>query len=438
MFVGKVNQDLRSVIAEITEHWRTQRVRIGCSGNFIIERLLAGNRFSLSGNDVSLYSCAIGNWLANKDMVIWVNDSDYSWLEGCLEPGPGRVATLLLATTMLQGYRKTEPYWTRQNAAYRAQWVRLHEQTMNKVRRAFDGLRLSDFWPGDVVDWIERAPEEEGIVAYPPTYAGGYEKLYRAMDSVFGWQPPSYRVFDDERMRELSETLAARPYWILIHDAPVETLGNYLVARVAGRSIRSLPTWVYASRACPRLMLSHQKVRPPELRRMNVDSLIGPGSRLSLIRITGEEMNALRSLYLNPKILPATAMLNFAVLVDGAMAVTAPRVHMLGEAYMLSDFAVRPTRYRRLSKLVVATALSRELQCAVEQAIGKRMRFIGTTAFTDKPESMKYRGIFELHDRKPGRLNYTGAAGRWTLEGALEWWLRKHAQIGNSEGPNSG
>lgn len=173
MFVGTVNQDLRSVIVEITEHWRTQKIRIGCSGNFSIERLLAGGRFALSGNDVSLYSCAIGNWLAGKDMAVRINDPDYSWLGGHLEPGPSRVATLLLATTMLQGYHRTEPYWIRQNAAYRAQWARLHEETMNKVRRAFDGLRLSDFWPGDVVDWVKGAPEGEGIITYPPHLRGG-------------------------------------------------------------------------------------------------------------------------------------------------------------------------------------------------------------------------------------------------------------------------
>lgn len=260
------------------------------------------------------------------------------------------------------------------------------------------------------------------------------------MDSVFEWQPPPYRVFDDERVRELAETLAARPYWILIRDGPVETLDKHLAARVAGGSIRSLPTWVYAGGARPRLTLARQKAKPPDIPRMNVDSSIGPGSRLSLVRIAGEEMNALRSLYLNPKIPPAKAMLNFAVLVDGAIAgaIAITASQRLGDAYMLSDFAVRPTRYRRLSKLVVAAALSAELQCATEQAMGRRVRLIATTAFTDKPESMKYRGIMELHDRKPGRLNYTGAAGRWTLEGALEWWLRKHAQIGNSEGANSG
>jgi hypothetical protein len=47
-----------------------------------------------------------------------------------------------------------------------------------------------------------------------------------------------------------------------------------------------------------------------------------------------------------------------------------------------------------------------------------------TTAFTDKPVSMKYRGVFDLHSRTEGRLNYLGEAGKWSLEDALTWWRK--------------
>ena len=40
------------------------------------------------------------------------------------------------------------------------------------------------------------------------------------------------------------------------------------------------------------------------------------------------------------------------------------------------------------------------------------LAYIGTTAFTDKPVSMKYRGLFEVHNRGEGYINYMGQAGR--------------------------
>ncbi len=65
---------------------------------------------------------------------------------------------------------------------------------------------------------------------------------------------------------------------------------------------------------------------------------------------------------------------------------------------------------------------STEVRDILEQKLAQKVRTIGTTAFTDKPVSMKYRGVFDLHSRKEGRLNYLGEAGKWSLEQALTWW----------------
>ena len=54
------------------------------------------------------------------------------------------------------------------------------------------------------------------------------------------------------------------------------------------------------------------------------------------------------------------------------------------------------------------------------------IKSIGTTAFSQKATSAKYRGMMEIHSRKDDCLNYVGPAGRWTLEEALKWWKEKH------------
>jgi hypothetical protein len=68
--------------------------------------------------------------------------------------------------------------------------------------------------------------------------------------------------------------------------------------------------------------------------------------------------------------------------------------------------------------------LSSEVRDILEQKMAQNVRSIGTTAFTDRPVSMKYRGVFDLHSRKEGRLNYLGEAGKWSLEEALTWWRK--------------
>ncbi len=72
----------------------------------------------------------------------------------------------------------------------------------------------------------------------------------------------------------------------------------------------------------------------------------------------------------------------------------------------MCDFAVRPSPHKRLSKLILAVLLSKAVQIDLEQCTCSRVKVIGTTAFTNKPVSMKYRGLFEVHNRGEGYINY--------------------------------
>jgi len=98
-------------------------------------------------------------------------------------------------------------------------------------------------------------------------------------------------------------------------------------------------------------------------------------------------------------------------------------------AYLLSDFPIAPG-VPRLSRLVLYAALSWESQLLIEQAVGHRVRALYTTAFSDRPVSMKYRGAgFELVERKESDgahkryvLNYVARLGAWSLAQVLTRW----------------
>ena len=108
--------------------------------------------------------------------------------------------------------------------------------------------------------------------------------------------------------------------------------------------------------------------------------------------------------------------------------------------YLLSDFPVAGTDYPRLSKLVLYAALSKEAQALAQRSLSRRVKHAVTTAFTDNPVSMKYRGLFELIGRKelprgsdPVKdhrymLNYAAAMGAWTLDEGLAEWKAKHGK----------
>lgn len=157
---------------------------------------------------------------------------------------------------------------------------------------------------------------------------------------------------------------------------------------------------------------------------------------LKLAPLTLGQFNALRSRYLNPRITPGRAKLAIAVK-DGTGKILGVFAMDLAsyapdEAYLLSDFAVAPTDYPRLSKLIVLAATSRETQLLCQRAFSRRIRGVATTAFSDNPVSMKYRGLLRLTKRSPSneggwafQLQYQGAMGEHTLAEALEAWAKR-------------
>jgi hypothetical protein len=101
------------------------------------------------------------------------------------------------------------------------------------------------------------------------------------------------------------------------------------------------------------------------------------------------------------------------------------------EIYVNSDFAVPGTHYERLSKLIVMLLLSKDVRQWLERKLMQRVPGVFTTAFTDRPVSMKYRGVLELVKRgvkSDGRkyLNYEGTFSDKTAQEVYEEWLNKY------------
>jgi hypothetical protein len=426
MFVGAINRDLRSILAALAPAWRDLPVYVGCSGAFTIERLLtqAGVR-QIHGNDVSLYSCALGHYLAGQSFRLAIADPRLAWLEPFLTPGLPTIGTLQLCTTLFSFWERDNPYHRRMLDAYQRRFGELHARTLAKAQKALDGVALTSFYPGDVVDFLAQAPEASVVLSFPPTYRGGYERLYKKMDAAFDWDRPTYALFTEERFAALLNAMQGKRLWLVSRDAPIPALATYQIGLVQ-TSLRSKPVWVYSNQRQATLTQPHQKLAPAPYARVQ-DTISAP---LTLSPLSQAELNTLRSEYLAPTIVPARVECSYGVLAGGrlagAVAFNRPTFGGWCDTYLVTDFAVSAP-IARLSKLVLAAAVSVEMRLLLEQRYTSRIETVGTTAFTDKPVSMKYRGLFTLYNRKPGQLNYVARAGRWTLEEALAWWSKAHS-----------
>ncbi len=428
MFTGAINTVNRSVVSEIVRAWEKIPVYVGCSGNFTVERILWKEGFrELHSNDVALYSCVVGAHLAGRPMDVRIESEAYAWLSEYMDGGGcGTIAVLLICSEFLQYEHRDEPYHRRMREAYRSQFRTIHERTVERVEVALQGMRVSSFDKGDVVEFLDRVPDECALISYPPTYRGGYERLYRAMDEVFEWNEPEYELFDEERFKMMLEAVVGKNHWILARDHEVPELADSLRG-IVQTGMRSKPFFVYTDQARAKVVAPHQHTQALAVPRLRGE-LQGD---LRVVKITQRQMNLLRSEYLSPGIVPAQSDINLAVLCGDELvgALGFRKGEFMSDVYMMTDFAVRPTVYGRLAKLVLAAALSRETRIILEQLYNRKVKTVATTAFSDNAVSMKYRGLFDLYSRKKGKLTYVADLGRCSLKEGMQWWMKNHALL---------
>lgn len=446
MFHGSIPASMQSVIAEHVRQWQGEHVYVGCSGNFTVERVVQSVRPNvvLHGNDVTIYSCLIGAYLARQAVPLALQDNEwgaeYAWLAPWIEDPADAIATVLLCTRMLQGMANRAPYYERMRAAYRAQWPELHAATKAKVEKAT--LRLESFFAGDVVEWVNTIPAGAGVICFPPFFAGDYESMFARLEDVFAWTPPSYEEFNDDRRVELIRRLSTHDgEWMIGTHVRQPTLQDHLCGLVQTTN-RGVPIFIYTHSGAKRIVQPRQELEPVFAPRLGERESLG--ETLGLAVLTGGQFFTLRSQYMNAHIKPGMPSVAFGVLVDGklvgAYALSfAPTLsnwdnHVpMPTAYLLSDFPIAPTKYKRLAKLVLMAALSREAKLLAERYAHHRIRSVTTTAFTDRPVSMKYRGLFELLSRKEGddgrhrfKLGYGTVYPEFTLAEQLARWKRDH------------
>lgn len=445
MFVGSIPSDMQKIVKEVVSDWTCSDIYVGTSGNFTIERVLHDSGFNLHGNDVTMYSSVIGWYLAGNEIDIKFNDEyadEYGWLKDYLDEPADRVATVLLSTRLMQFMGKLDnPYYQRMNEAYKLQWDSLHSQTKAKVERVT--LTLKSYSAADVFTWLDDIPEEQGVICYPPFFgeSGDYEKYFEKLEQLFIWTPPDYEFIYGDRMIEFFNKMMSKKHWLFGTKEKLDEFEPYLKGMTKTTN-RGVPIYVYSNSDTRRVVMPKQELETIMIPRIEPHDDIG--DKVSIKKLTSGQFFSLRSQYMNHNIKPGSPNLAYAVLVDGVIvgSFALMKQNSLSNfdkyiqtpsIYLLSDFPVSNSKYDRLAKLVLYVALSSEVRTICENLSRRRVYSMVTTAFSNNPVSMKYRGIFQLLTRKENEktnekyeINYGAMLGEWTMQEGLEIWKKKH------------
>ena len=460
MFHGSLPASALQIQASIVKEWEVTDIYIGCSGNFTCERMLQNvTDARLHSNDVTIYSCLLGAYFSGKPLDVKFKESydgPMAFVRDYMKTDADTITVMLLLSKMgTYLASKPNPFYEKMIEAYKGQWDRLFNETKAKVEKI--GPFIADFFAGDVCQWIDMIPKEAGFICYPPFYSGDYEKMFTAIEGVFDWTPPEYEMIDKDRIFDLFRKMTERDHFIFGTNDNLPEFRQYL-AGMTQTTNRGVPLYLYAKASKSRIVMPDQNVKSLAVPHIGADEDVG--GTMTIMPLKSENFHALRSQYMSRYIKPGSETAAYGVLVDGKLIgvfafSASPTLanwdtHIATPTmYLLSDFPVTPTKYKRLAKLVLYAALSKESKLLAERLTNKRIRSLVTTAFTKRQMSMKYRGLFDLLNKKklPGveegetdlskryynegyQLNYGAAMGQWTLQEGLALWKKKHSQTG--------
>jgi hypothetical protein len=425
-FIGSINAETRKWLGNNGAAFDGRQVYVGCSGNFTVEQLLTryAPKAQVFGNDVSLYSGVLGAYLSGQDFRLEIQEDDFRWLEPFLEDLEGKAAAVLVLLEALKYEKANNLFKARHWAHYLNNFGEFHRATREKLQERKQQTVIQKYTSQDIYDLVDEIPKDAVVIAFLPTYAGGYERMFKRLEEIFAWDSPTYGMIDEDRKKRILAKMMERDYLYL--DDRVWS-GLPMVATV--RKARMKPVYIYSNMAALKrgVMKQQRHAEFVPFQRLSDEDEITPASRLTVTPTSNRVVNYFRDLYLSKGVgVPADGVMPFLVAVDGKVfgfliySLTQGR-----EVYLLADFAVDCTRYKRLAKLILLVTQTREVRRFIEEKFLEELPTCKTMVFTDKPVSMKYRGLYKLARRDEGKLVYETAMGLRNLDEVIPLWLKK-------------
>jgi hypothetical protein len=243
-FIGAVAGPVRQVLANWSREVAHDCLVIG-AGNFTVpSAMISGvytGRFHCC--DVSLYTSVLGAYLTDTPVAISQKADCPEQLKGLLttDSPEETAASVALIYDLREVWQAKNPYQVRMLSASRQAWPKLMAQTVVKIKAYtahFQGRISYEACCG--FDFLNRFdPETHSVLAFPPTYKQGYEKLERLLKAAINWDPPAYREMTDQS-QELYQSISRFASWFVVleKDLPLayEFIGSPKAVLPRGRN----------------------------------------------------------------------------------------------------------------------------------------------------------------------------------------------------------
>lgn len=445
-FLGSIAGPLRKVISAYAEEI-TVPVLLPCAGNFTVGAALRAGGYQglISGCDITLYTSALGAYLANSPITVSERDDCPDHLRGFLDfTSPAHLAASVSIMLDLRQVWKCNSVWHRRVLAnYRAAWPTLIEKTLAKLvayRTHMTQGQGFTYTAQDAVAFLDTHTLDHAVFIAPPTFGSrDYINQERMLAASAQWNAPTFTEisFKDTAIYEKITSFSA---WMIIMERPLPEVEKILGEPVAVvHKGRKSITYAYAGHSKRRIVTRGYLTSSSPGRILAGDKALSGHEIPGIIKMDKKQTVRMNELFMSVRVdyILSDVALSLALCLDkqiiGKLDYNLTKHYWaLGQnghqIYQRSDLAV-PSVESRLAKLILLFSQSHEVKQLIDDTFKGDYRFTVTTAFSKNPVSMKYRGVYKLHKRIDDpdgyRLNYYGELGQYSLQEAYDLWLKK-------------
>ncbi len=447
-FLGSIAGPLRKVLAAYADEISVP-VLLPCAGNFTVGAALrsGGYRGRITGCDITLYTSALGAYLAGDHLQVAEREDCPEHLRGLLDFSDSAhlAASVSIMLDLRQVWQCKNVWHRRVLGNYRRGWPQLMERTLTKLEAYRAHLNQGDgfgYIPQDASAFLQAHGLDHAVFIAPPTFGSSdYIKQERMLAAAATWPAPEYQDISFQDV-VIYEQITAFREWMIIMERPLPEVEKILGAPVAVvHKGRKSITYAYAGHSKRRIVTRGYLISRSPGPIFPGDQFLTGKETPGVILMDKKQTVRMNELFMSVRVdyFLADVALSLALCLDkkiiGKLDFNLTKHEWAlpqpgHQIYQRSDLAV-PSVEPRLAKLVLMMCQSHEVKQLIDATFKDDVRYAVTTAFSKNPVSMKYRGVYKLHKRLEDpdsggyRLNYYGELGLWSLVDGYAAWLKK-------------
>lgn len=431
MFTGTTPPEVKLLLQDLMRGVKGKDVFIGCSGNHTTDKIMSAMGYTVHSNDVSLYSKLIADLLLDTSTEVeCINPELKNVFDTWEETKYKKLVQVMFALKVAQFHQRKNDYQEEMFNAFIEQSKIYYDNTIKKLEKGALDFSIQSFYYGDFLDFLKMKRGKGVGISFPPTYKGGYEKLFSYVEESFKYEHAPYNIFDPKEGGAVFKELLDNDENIIYSDRYFNILEGYLVGKIRLGSNKN-PLFAYSSlQTNNHYYIERDKcVKPSHIHILPVDYQFTTDTVITVRPCAVNDVNYYKAFYMANKVNYTTGGdFGLVFMADGmAFGFTSfsKQLSTLSQIFMQSDFVVN-SETQRLSKLLIMLVKSHDVRRLIARKMYNYYDGVKTTVYTTSPVSMKYRGVFNLERRDEGKLIYSSIFTEKSLNELYALWIRKY------------